>query len=153
MENYLNKAEGLLPPAARILLAALFLWSGLGKITGWSNAEGYMTAMHMPMVPVFLALALVLELAGGLAVLVGFKTRIFALFLALYLVPTTLIFHRFWSATPDMALMQTINFMKNAAIMGGLLMTARFGAGEFSIDKMLARRKHEEEAHVLRKAA
>ncbi|HUT55388.1 MAG TPA: DoxX family protein [bacterium] len=154
MDDYFKKAEGLLPLAGRIFLAALFLWSGYGKIGGWDNAAGYMAAMHMPLIPFFLGAALALELAGGLAVLFGFKTRLMAFLLALYLVPTTLIFHNFWSAPPDQHLMQLINFMKNGAIFGGLLMMARLGAGEFSIDNMLATRrtKSEEAAPSLKKA-
>ena len=134
MEEYIKKVEGLAALAGRILLSAIFIWSGFGKITGWEQTAGYMAAKGMPLIPFFLVLSIAFELGGGLSLLTGFLGRWGALALFAFLIPTTLIFHNFWAAAPAEKMMQTVNFMKNVAIMGGLLMAFRFGPGEFSVD-------------------
>lgn len=136
MDEYIKKGEGLAALVGRVLLASIFIWSGIGKITGWKMAAGYMAMHNMPLVPFFLFMAIMVELGGGLAILTGFQGRLAALAVFLYLIPTTLIFHNFWAAPPDAHMMQLINFMKNVAIMGGLLMMVRFGAGEYSLDSL-----------------
>ncbi len=85
-------------------------------------------------------LAAVVELACGLAVLAGFKTRIVAWVLFLYLIPVTFFFHNFWAAQGAEQQTQMINFLKNAAIMGGLLLLAVNGAGAYSADGALAKK-------------
>ncbi len=121
------------PLAGRILLSAIFLFSAFGKITDWSGTAGYMASRGMPAVPFFLFMAIVFESLGGLSVLTGFKARWGAAALFVFLIPTTLIFHAFWSAGPDMFRMQLINFMKNVAIMGGLLQIVAHGPGALSL--------------------
>lgn len=118
----------------RILLALIFLGSGFSKVTAWSATAGYMVAKGMPMVPVLLAGAALLELAGGLAVLVGYHARIAAWALFLYLIPTTLIFHNFWVLEGMERQNMMGHFMKNLAIMGGLLILAAHGPGAASLD-------------------
>lgn len=118
----------------RILLATIFILAGFGKITGWEGTAGYMTSRGMPAIPFFLTLAIIFELLGGLSILVGFKTKIGALALFLFLVPTTLVFHNFWTYPEAQQQMQMIMFLKNLAIMGGLLMLAAAGPGPLSLD-------------------
>lgn len=121
----------------RILLCAIFLWSGYGKITDFSGTEAYMASKGMPFTTPLLALAIFAELAGGLSLLLGFLTRVGAGGLVLFMVPTTFIFHAFWTMPEDQVQMQTIMFMKNLGLTGGLLYVAACGAGFISIDHRL----------------
>jgi putative oxidoreductase len=77
--------------------------------------------------------------SGGLAVLAGFKTRIAAWLLFLYLIPTTFVFHNFWTMQGMERQDGMVHFMKNLAIMGGLLLLAASGPGERSVDSRAAR--------------
>ncbi|MFQ5459043.1 MAG: DoxX family protein, partial [Myxococcota bacterium] len=100
----------------------------------WSGTAGYMASRGMPAIPVLLTLAIIFELLGGLSILLGWKTKAGALALFLFLVPVTLIFHNFWTYPPEQQQMQMIMFLKNLAIMGGLLMLAGAGPGPLSVD-------------------
>ena len=119
----------------RILLAILFITSGWGKIGGFDGTAAYMTAKGLPMAQVLLPLTILLELGGGILLVVGFKARWAALALFLFLIPTTLIFHAFWGIDPKEAGMQQINFLKNVSIAGGMLMVFAFGPGAYSLDR------------------
>ena len=119
----------------RVLLAALFVWSGAGKIPGFAGTAGYIASQGLPMPQVLAALAIFAELGGGLALLVGFNTRWAALMLAVFLAVITPIFHKFWGIPAAEASMQMINFSKNLAILGGMLVVFAFGPGRFSIDR------------------
>ena len=119
----------------RILLALIFVVSGLGKITGFAGTAAYMASKGLPMVQILLPLAIAAELGGGLLLALGWKTRWAAGLLFLFLIPTTLIFHQFWGIDPKLAQMQQIHFLKNVAIMGGMLMVIFCGAGACSLDR------------------
>lgn len=123
----------------RLLLSIIFLMSGVGKIAGWSMMAGMM-ATKVPAPKVMLGLAIFAELAGGLSLLLGFLTRVGALGLFIFLIPTTLLFHNFWAAPEAQHQEQMVNFLKNLAIMGGLLMAAAHGAGPLSIDSAMRKR-------------
>jgi len=118
----------------RVLLCAIFLMSGMGKITDPAGTQAYMASHHMPYTAVLLVGAILLELGGGLSLLLGLKARWGALALVVFLVPTTLIFHTNFAER-----LQVIQFMKNLAILGGLLTLAAFGPGPISLDAMLRR--------------
>jgi putative oxidoreductase len=123
-----------LPALARLLLAAIFVISGIQKIAAPEMTQGYIAAMGLPF-PVLAYLgAIVVELGGGLLLLAGFKTRPVAVVLALFSVATALIFHAAL-ADPN----QFVHFLKNLAIAGGLLQVAAFGAGGFSLDGLIGR--------------
>ncbi len=126
MKNYV-------PLIARILIAHIFLMAGVGKIMNPAGTQAYMAAHGMPFTGFFLLGAMAVEIGGGLSVLLGYKARWGASALALFLIPTTLIFHTAFSEQ-----MQQTMFMKNLAIMGGLLMVAYFGAGPLSFDSRSA---------------
>ncbi len=128
------KIERITPPLGRMLLALIFLASGFGKIGGWHKTAGYMASKGMPLVPLLLVAAVLLEIGGGLSVLMGLKARIGAAALIVFLIPATLIFHNFWALEGTEQQMNMIMFMKNLAILGGLLLVIAFGAGPFSID-------------------
>ncbi len=120
------------PLIARILIAAIFLMAGTQKVFDFSGTQQYMASKGMPLTALFLVGAILAELGGGLSVLLGLKARWGATALFLFLIPTTLIFHTEFSVQ-----LQVIMFMKNLAIMGGLLMVAYFGPGPVSIDERL----------------
>jgi uncharacterized membrane protein YphA (DoxX/SURF4 family) len=125
-------------PAAfigRIFLALLFVVSGVGKITGYAGTAAVMASKGLPMVDILLPLTIAVELGGGLLLALGWKARWAAAVLFLFLIPTTLIFHQFWGLEPKLAQMQKIHFLKNVAIMGGMLMVLAIGAGRWSVDR------------------
>ena len=127
-------AERISPLIGRVFLSVIFILAGLGKIGDWSGTAGYMASRGMPAIPLFLTLAIIFEVLGGFSLLLGFKTKIGALALFLFLVPATLIFHNFWTYPEAQQQMQKIMFLKNLAIMGGLLTLAAAGAGPLSLD-------------------
>lgn len=119
----------------RIALALIFLWSGYGKLADITATVGYMNAYHIPLATVLVWPAALLELIGGLMLVTGWKARWAALGLAAFSIISALIFHNFWAVPPEQALNQTIHFMKNVAIMGGLLQVCAFGAGRYAFDR------------------
>lgn len=129
-----NTMQDTLALLGRILLAWLFIPAGWGKIAGFAGTVGYATAAGVPMPQVGVALGLMIELAGGLMILVGFKARWGALALALFTVVAAFFFHAFWAMPEAQQAMQKIQFNKNIAIAGGLLALAAFGPGALSLD-------------------
>ncbi|MGJ7498922.1 DoxX family protein [Variovorax sp. ZT5P49] len=130
-----NSAQDTLALVGRILIAYLFIPAGIGKLLGFGGTVGYITSVGLPLPEVGAAIAIIVELGLGIALLLGFKTRWTAIVMAIFTVATALFFHKYWSAPDAMKMMQQINFNKNIAIAGGLLALAGFGAGRFSIDK------------------
>ena len=120
---------------ARILLAAMFIISGFGKITGFDGTAGYIASKGLPMPQVVAALTIALELGGGLMLAAGFKARWAALALGVFSVLAAVIFHNFWAAEAAQKMGQQINFLKNITIAGGMLMVFAFGPGRLSVDK------------------
>jgi putative oxidoreductase len=136
----MNSANDITTLAGRILISVMFLISGFFKVGGYAQIVGYATAVHLPAPGVAIALAAAVELACGLAILAGFKTRFAAWLLFLYLIPVTYFFHNFWAVQGQEQQTQMINFLKNAAIMGGLLVLSVNGAGAYSADRALAKK-------------
>ncbi len=122
------------PLGGRILLSLMFIISGWGKITGFTGTAGYMASVGMPFPQLLLVGAIIIELGGGLMLLFGWKARLAALAIFLFMVPATLIFHNFWAADPAQTQNRMIHFMKNLTIMGGMLYVMAFGAGPLSLD-------------------
>lgn len=118
----------------RILLAWMFVPAGFGKIAGFSGSVGYATSAGLPLPEVGVAAGLLIELVGGLMLLVGFKTRWAALALALFTAVAAIFFHNYWAMPEAQKMMQQLMFSKNIAIVGGLLAFAAFGPGRFSLD-------------------
>ncbi|MDM0057095.1 DoxX family protein [Variovorax sp. J22G47] len=119
----------------RILIAYLFIPAGIGKLMGFAGTVGYITSVGLPLPQVGAAIAVIVELGLGIALLLGYKTRIVAIVMALFTIAAAVFFHKYWSAPDAMKMMQQINFNKNIAIAGGLLALAGFGPGRLSIDK------------------
>ena len=118
----------------RILLAALFIPAGISKISGFAGTAGYIASKGLPLPEVGVVIAIAVEVLAGLALLFGFGTRIAALALAVFTLAATFIFHNYWSMPADQVMMQQLMFMKNIAVVGGLLVLAAHGAGRFSVD-------------------
>lgn len=112
---------------ARLLLALVFLLAGISKISGYADTQGYMEAMGIP--GALLPLVILLEAGGGLAIILGWQTRLVAVALALFSLAAAAIFH---NNLADQ--MQLIMFTKNIAIAGGFILLAVHGAGGYSLD-------------------
>jgi putative oxidoreductase len=119
----------------RVLLALMFVWAGYGKITGYDGTAGFMASMGVPMVGVLLPLTILVELGGGLALIVGWQARWAALLLAAFTVIASVVFHNFWTMTGDAATTNMLFFYKNVAVIGGLLMVWALGPGRLSVDR------------------
>lgn len=123
-------------PLARLLLSAMFIISGLQKITGYAGTAGYMEAMGVA--PGLLPIVILVEVVGGIALLVGFQARLAAFLLAGFSVVSGLLFHLIPSFGMEDAMAaqgQVISFMKNVTIAGGMLMVVAFGPGRVSVSR------------------
>ena len=131
MSNALQNPVSLV---GRILLAALFLPAGIGKLTGFAGTVGYITSVGLPVPQVAAAIALVVEIVGGIALITGFGTRFAALALAVFTVVASVFFHNYWAVPAEQQMIQQLMFFKNIAVVGGLLTLAAWGAGSWSLD-------------------
>ena len=122
------------PLVARILIAAIFVLSGFGKIGGFAGTVGYIGSVGLPLPQLATVLAIVVEVGGGLALLAGYGTRLAALALALFTLVATFVFHNFWAMPAEQVMVQQLMFLKNIAVVGGLLVLAAHGAGAYSVD-------------------
>jgi len=122
------------PLAGRVLLALIFVISGYGKLVGFDGTVGYIASKGLPLPQLAAAAAIAIELVGGVLLVIGWQTRWAATAIFLFMIPTTLIFHAFWAAPAANLQMETIQFMKNLCIMGGMLYVMAFGAGPLSVD-------------------
>jgi putative oxidoreductase len=120
---------GALPLAGRIGIAAIFLMSGLAKVAAPAATIGYIQSAGLPVPQLAFAVALVVELVGGAALVLGYRTRLAAGVLAAFSIATAIGFH---SALGDQN--QFIHFFKNVAIAGGLLNVIALGGGAWSLD-------------------
>lgn len=120
--------------AARVLIAALYLPQGWGKLTGFAGVSGYIASKGVPLPEVAAAIAVFVEIVLVLMLVVGFKTRWAALGMAIFTIVITPIFHAYWNAAGAQHVPQLLHFYKNFAIVGGLLMILAYGAGGWSLD-------------------
>lgn len=128
----LSKTWGVL--LGRVCLAAIFLQSGYDKLFNFDKAVRLMASKNMPMPEILLLPAIVILLAGGLMLLVGWRARWAALALILFMIPATLVFHSFWTYPEAQFVNQFHHFFKNLAIIGALLMVLGMGPGGMSLD-------------------
>ena len=123
MENRSN----VLLPLGRAALGVLFFVSGLLKIGGFAGVAGYMASQGLPIANILLVGVIILEVGGGLLLITGWQARWAALALALFLIPTTVVFHAFWAADAAHYQDQLTNFLKNLSIFGGMLLLVERG--------------------------
>ena len=123
----------------RCLMAALFVLSGIGKLTDLPGTAAQLSQHGVPYADTLALVAGIAEIAGAAGLVFGALTRIASIGLVLFMIPTTLIFHAFWNFHGAERMPQQINFMKNLAIIGGLMVIAAFGAGRSSIDHVVRR--------------
>ena len=128
-----NSNSGVVPFVGRILVAAIFILSGLGKIGAPAATQGYIAAMGLPAPLLAYIGAIAVELGGGLLLLAGSRTKAVAAALAAFSIVTAFIFHH---ALADQN--QMIHFLKNFAMAGGLLQFVAYGAGRISLDSRVA---------------
>ena len=123
----MNFIQTFSPLVGRVFISLIFIVTGIGKITGYSGTAAYMDSVGIP--GMLLPLVILLEVGGGLAILLGFKTRLVAFLLAGFCVLSALIFHFDFDNQ-----MQFLMFMKKIAIAGGFLFLVAFGPGKYAID-------------------
>lgn len=123
----MNAIQKYAAPAGRILLALMFVSAGFSKIAGYAGMQGYMESVGVP--GALLPLVIALEILGGLAIVIGWQTRIAAFLLAGFTLLAALLFH--FNLADQM---QSLLFWKNVSIAGGLLMLFALGAGAYSVD-------------------
>jgi len=127
----MDKVQEFAAPLGRLLISFMFVMSGISKIGGYEGTQGYMEAMGVP--GMLLPLVILAEVGLGLAVIVGYKTRIAAFGLAGFCILAAILFHANFSDQ-----MQMIMFMKNIGLAGGFLLLVAHGAGAYSLDNRLA---------------
>jgi putative oxidoreductase len=119
----------------RIAIAVLFLVPGIRKLMAVAGTAGYFAKLGFPMPEVMVWLAILIEIGGALLLILGWQTRRIAWLLILFVLIATLMAHRFWEfADAAQYAAQMNNFLKNVAVIGGLLFIAAFGAGALSLD-------------------
>lgn len=129
-------SDAVFPLVARLLICAIFVQGALGKIMGWSGQALYMQSHQLPaqLIPTMLGVALLIEAAGVLCLIVGWQARVAAFVMFVYLGVVSVLLHNFWAAPAATAGGMQTQFLKNLGIMGGLLMIAARGPGRWSVD-------------------
>jgi len=120
---------------ARILLMILFVLFGWSKLTDFSGTVAYMASEGLPFPTLAAGVVVLMEFFVGVAIVLGFYTRPLALLLAVYTLGTALIGHHYWTMTGGDRMANMINFYKNLAIIGGLLLLCITGPGKYSLDR------------------
>lgn len=114
--------------AARVFIGALFVLAGYGKVTGFAGTAGYIASAGLPFAELLTLLAIILEIGGGVLIILGYRIGLGAGALILFTLATLIFFHApsTWAEAPQ----QQTTFMKNLALIGGLLYILAYGAGE-----------------------
>lgn len=130
----LNSLNTPLLVGGRLLLALMFIVAGFGKLTNISGTAGYIASGGLPFGEALAVGVGLLELLGGLALVIGFQARWAALALGLFTLAASVLFHAFWAVPAEQAMVQQLMFMKNLSVAGGLFIVAALGAGGPSLD-------------------
>jgi len=118
----------------RVLMSVIFISGGYGKLIAAGGTQAYFAKIGLPVPVIAWLVTVIVELVGGLALLIGFQTRLAALVLAVWCIATALVAHTNF-ADPNMR----IHFMKNIAMTGGFIFVALYGAGAYAVDRVLER--------------
>ena len=134
---------------SRLMIATIFLMSAVGnKIPKFNDVAGYMASEGVPLPRAALVGAIVFLIVGSLSVIAGFKIRLGAALLLVFLVLATYFFHDFWNFEGQEQQMQMIQFMKNLSLMGTMMFLMANGAGEMSLDARIAARTSNSRPHI-----
>lgn len=125
----MNTSLRYLPALGRLLIAAIFILSGITKITTPTATQAYITSVGLPLPLLSYLAAVIIEVGGGILLVVGFQTRIVAGVLAFFTIATAVSFHANFADQNQM-----VHFLKNISMAGGLLQVVAFGAGAWSFD-------------------
>src|SRR6202158_859783 len=126
-------SQGAVVVLGRFFFALIFLMAGANHFS--KQTIGYAVSAGVPWASMAVPLSGVLAIAGGLSILLGYRAKLGAWLIVLFLIPVTLMLHKFWTVSdPMMAQIQMILFMKNVSMLGGALLISQFGAGPFSLD-------------------
>jgi putative oxidoreductase len=131
----MSKQYDFVAVVGRVLIGVLFLTSGLSKLAAPAAIQGYIASVGLPAPVLAYTLAVAVEVLGSLSLIAGVGTRFVAAGMTVFTLATALAFHNNFADQNQM-----IHFMKNIAIMGGLLQVVALGGGWFSVDRLLARR-------------
>src|SRR5260370_10083889 len=125
--------QGVVVLLGRFFFALIFLFAAPNRFT--KQPIAFSASQGVPLASIAVPLSGVVAIAAGLSILLGYRAKIGAWLIVLFLVPVTLMLHKFWTVTdPMMAQIQMILFMKNASMLGGALLISQFGAGPFTLD-------------------
>ena len=125
--------QGAVVVLGRFLFALIYLMAGANHFN--KQTIGYAASQGVPLAAIAVPLSGVLAIGGGLSILLGYRAKLGAWLIVLFLVPVSLMMHKFWTVTdPMMAQIQMILFMKNVSMLGGAVLISHFGAGPFSLD-------------------
>jgi len=131
----MTQSRDLAALVGRVLLAFMFVYSGFGKVTGFEGTVASIAGKGLPLPQVGAAIAIAVELGAGLMLAVGWKARCAAVAIAVFTLAAAVLFHNFWTMTDQAMRTNQVMFMKNIAIIGGMLMVVAFGPGRYSLDR------------------
>lgn len=130
----LDSFKSPLAVTGRVLLALMFVYAGVSKLTNLGGTAGYIAAGGLPMADVLAPVVALFEVIAGLALAIGWHARWAALALGVFTLLASVLFHQFWAVPPEQQMIQQLMFLKNLAVTGGLFIVAALGAGPLSVD-------------------
>jgi putative oxidoreductase len=134
----ISVGQGAVVLLGRLLFAVIFVMAGANHFN--KQTIGYAASQGVPFASIAVPLSGVLAILGGLSILLGYRARLGAWLIVVFLVPVTLMMHKFWTVTDPMtAQIQMVMFMKNVSMLGGALLISHFGAGPSSLDARRSR--------------
>lgn len=131
----MNASKDVAALVGRVLLALMFVLAGYGKIGGFEGVASAIASKGLPLPPVAVGIALIVELVGGLMLAIGWKARWAALAIAVFTLFASILFHDFWNMADQAATTNQLMFLKNVGVIGGMLMVWAFGPGRYSVDR------------------
>jgi putative oxidoreductase len=131
-------STAVFPFIARLFISAIFVQGALGKMMGWTGQASYMQSHQLPtqLIAPMLGIALVIEAAGVVCLILGWQARTAAFIMFIYLGVVSVLLHNFWAAQGASAGGMQTQFLKNLGIMGGLLTIAANGPGRWSVNEL-----------------
>jgi putative oxidoreductase len=131
----MNGTRDVVALVGRVLLAVMFVYSGYGKIGGFEGTAHSIGSKGLPLPEIGAAIALVVEFIGGLMLVIGWKARWAAIAMAVFTAVATYFYHDFWHMAEGARMTNEIMFLKNVAVIGGMLLVVAFGPGRISLDR------------------